>query len=86
MKINCTQHIQAEICWQEQLDITEKTLRDLYGWKDNAYISVDGRLMQNVEYATSHAWTEQEEIREANEGDKTLQIIISMLRASRYKY
>ena len=86
MKINCTQHIQAEISWQEQLDITEKTLRKLYGWTDKAYVSVDGRLVQRVEYATSHAWTEQEEIREATEGDKALQMIINSLKASRFKY
>jgi len=86
MKINCTQHIQAEISWQEQLDITEKTLRKLYGWTDKAYVSVDGRLVQNVEYATSHSWTEQEEIREATEGDKALQMIINSLKASRFKY
>lgn len=87
MKIKCKQHIEAEISWGEQLEIAEKTLRNILNWADHTYVSVDGRLITNVVYTTSHTWTDQVELRkEATEEDKALQTIINLMRANRYKY
>ena len=87
MKIKCTQHIEAEITWNEQLEIAEKTLRNILNWPDHTYVSQDGRLVTDVVYSTSHAWTDKVELRkEATDDDKALQRIINLVRANRYKY
>jgi hypothetical protein len=87
MKIKCTQHIEAEITWNDQLEITEKTLRRILDWPDHTYVSQDGRLITDVIYSTSHAWTDKVELRkEATEDDKALQRLVNLIRASKYKY
>jgi hypothetical protein len=86
MKIKCTQHVEAEITWAEQLSITEKTIRSLLGWSHNTYLTVGGKVVNNVQYATSHSWNDQVELRDATSDDKALQQILNLITANRFKH
>ena len=63
---------------EEQQRITKKTLGEEFGCYEGYFIK-DGKLMQNVEYHTSHSWDTDEVIREATELDEAVLLIYKHL-------
>lgn len=68
MEINVTQHTKVCISSEEQKRIALQYLYLNFKWSKDHFIE-DGSVMQRVEYATSHRWTEEEFVREAKEDD-----------------
>jgi len=78
MEINITQHIKAHISTEEQKRITLDYLYRHFGWSKKHFIE-DEKVMEIVEYATSHRWTEKEFVREAHEHDYFVAGMINLI-------
>jgi hypothetical protein len=78
MEINVIQHVKACISSEQQKRITLQYLYLNFKWSKNHFIK-DGSVMQDVEYATSHRWTEEKFVREAEEDDYFVAGIIKLI-------
>jgi hypothetical protein len=86
MKAKGKSIVEVEIDQEEAKRITVRTLRDIFGWSDGAYIDVNGNLIVEHDAHTSHSFVNNVEIiRKANEDDFALRRIIHELsRAARH--
>jgi secreted PhoX family phosphatase len=80
MKVKGKTTVEVEIDQEEARRITVRTLRDIFGWPDGAYIDVNGNLIVVHDGHTSHSFVNNIEIiRKANEDDFALRNIIHSL-------
>jgi hemerythrin len=78
MEINITQYTKACISTEEQKRITLDYLYRNFRWSKNHFIE-DEQVMKKMEYATSHPWTEEEFVREAQEDDYFVAGLIKLI-------
>lgn len=50
-------------------EISKKYLSQILDWKENYYISSDGKVCYNAVYYSSHSWGAEKEVRQASEQD-----------------
>lgn len=68
MEIWVEHAVKAKISECEQRKVAMAFLCDKFNWKKSYYIK-DDCVMDLVEYHTSHAWFQEEKVREATEMD-----------------
>jgi len=78
MEIHATQHLKVQISDQEQKRIVLEYFYSKFKWKKDYFIK-NGQVMEDVEYSTSHRWTDEEFVREAQEDDYFVAGIIKLI-------
>jgi hypothetical protein len=78
MKIRVDIPTSVELNDDQMLEITMTYLQQQYGITSSMWTE-DGILMDEVEYHTSHSWTDNEEVRPASKLDKCVLRIIKDL-------
>lgn len=81
MEVTATQTLKVQISKEEQRRIVIKSIRDVAKWVDGNYI-LDGKLMLREHYAGSHSWSEDIEIRDANQTDLAADHMIKTILSS----
>lgn len=81
MEVTATQTLKVQISKEEQRRIVIKSIRDAAKWVDGNYV-LDGKLMLREHYSGSHSWSEDIEIRDANQTDLAADHMIKTILSS----
>jgi len=79
IKVPHTQYVDVHLTNNNIDDIFLKKLYNLYNWKTSYYVK-DGKVMEKVEYHTSHSFEIEETVRDASEEDYEAYEIINKIK------
>lgn len=80
MKIHAKTWVEVELDPYEQKRVAIKTILDVFGLTQDHWVHQNGTLMITKTYATSHSWTEEEEVREATTEEIAAQVVLNKLK------
>lgn len=76
-----TGQVSITISPEDEKQIALEYLCKEFGWWNEDYFIEDGMVKERVTNHTTHAWDEVKTIREADETDKAMNLILSQLEA-----
>lgn len=77
-KISAIAYPEVFISFIEEKKITLEFIYSHFNWEQNYFIR-DNRVYKMVEFATSHSWSEEKEVRSATDTDHCVAKIVDLI-------